>query len=252
METNFHRNEVMCMKNFRSKYLFDEPPLVVSPTIAKVIGLNEAIILQQIHYWLDKSQNVRDGHVWVFNSYAKWQEQFPFWSEATIKRTIKNLEKMNLLIVGNYNKRGFDKSKWYRINYEVFEQLMDKETEKKDMTDRSGQIDQMDQVNLTKWNGSSCTDDRVKLTKPIPDNTTDIYIKSNTKNDSKKTNIYDSSKMKGKTKNKNESMKSTQNKNKNDDVTSTNKRITEKSKGATKNVRSISNIRDLFKQNEQE
>lgn len=35
--------------------LFDEPPIVVSPTLAKMLGdLEEAAILQQIHYWTQK------------------------------------------------------------------------------------------------------------------------------------------------------------------------------------------------------
>jgi hypothetical protein len=64
-------------------------------------------------------------------------------------------------------------------------------------------------------------------------------------------NMDDSNNMKVKT--KNESMKSTQHKKKDEGIT--NKRITKKSKDATKsskNVRSISNIRDLFKQHKQE
>lgn len=52
------------------------------PTLATIIGLNESIILQQVHYWLkikEKSkQDYIDGHYWVYNTYEQWQEQFPF------------------------------------------------------------------------------------------------------------------------------------------------------------------------------
>ena len=37
------------------RLLIDEPPLMVLPSLAAVIGLNEAIMLQQIHYWLGLS-----------------------------------------------------------------------------------------------------------------------------------------------------------------------------------------------------
>lgn len=91
------------------------------PTLATLIGLNESIILQQIHYWLkhkEKSgQDYIDGHYWVYNTYEQWQEQFPFWSIMTIRRTMTKLENKGLLIAGNYNKAGFDKTKWYTINY---------------------------------------------------------------------------------------------------------------------------------------
>lgn len=40
-----------------SKLLIEEPPLQVLPSLAVTIGLNEAIIIQQIHYWLRDSRN---------------------------------------------------------------------------------------------------------------------------------------------------------------------------------------------------
>ncbi|WLF74824.1 hypothetical protein Q3V38_08385 [Limosilactobacillus fermentum] len=45
--------------------LIEEPPLQVLPSLAKSIGLNEAIVLQQIHYWIRKSNNLKDGHKWI-------------------------------------------------------------------------------------------------------------------------------------------------------------------------------------------
>ena len=36
-----------------SNLLFKEEPLVVNRLAAKVLGLNEAIVIQQIHYWLE-------------------------------------------------------------------------------------------------------------------------------------------------------------------------------------------------------
>ena len=98
--------------------LISEPPLQVLPSLAVKIGLNEAIVLQQIHYWLLKSNNVRDGYKWVYNSYSEWNKQFPFFSRNTMIRAFNSLEKQGLLITANYNKAGFDKTKWYRIDYE--------------------------------------------------------------------------------------------------------------------------------------
>lgn len=98
--------------------LISEPPLQVLPSLAKIVGLNEAIVLQQFHYWLERSNNTRDGYRWIYNSYSKWNEQFPFWSNATLRSTINNLEKQGFFITANYNKAGFDKTKWYRIDYE--------------------------------------------------------------------------------------------------------------------------------------
>lgn len=108
-----------------SKLLLDEQPLVLLPQLAIVIGLNEAIILQQINYWVKLKEKARakdaykDGNYWVYNTYEEWQKQFPFWSTKTIKRTIRNLEELEVLISTDiYNEKKYDKTKWYRIDYE--------------------------------------------------------------------------------------------------------------------------------------
>ena len=97
--------------------LLDEYPLLVFPSLAEKIGLNESIILQQVHYWLNKTNNKEDGNQWVYNTYDDWKKQFPFWSISTIRRAINNLENKGLLVTSNYNKMRADKTKWYTIDY---------------------------------------------------------------------------------------------------------------------------------------
>ena len=104
--------------------LISEPPLQVLPSLAKKLNsVDKAIILQQMHYWLMKSTNVKEGHRWIYNSATKWHEQFPWLSEKTIQRYLKDLEKKKLLITGNYNKAKFDRTKWYRIDYDALDNL---------------------------------------------------------------------------------------------------------------------------------
>jgi len=103
-----------------SKLLIHEPPLQVLPSLAEAIGLNEAIVIQQLHYWLQlpKGGKEQEGHKWIFNTYEEWAEQFPFWSVSTIQRTFASLEKSNLIISKQLNKKGHDMTKFYRINYD--------------------------------------------------------------------------------------------------------------------------------------
>jgi DnaA-like protein len=112
--------------------LINEHPLMVLPSLATKVGLNEAIILQQIHYWLDPgiNRNFREGVHWAYNTYKEWQKQFPFFSTRTIQRTIQSLEKNNLLIVRNFNKNQLDKTKWYTINYNTLNLLNDSSSRK--------------------------------------------------------------------------------------------------------------------------
>ena len=125
-----------------NRLLFDDPPVLVSPKLAKAVGLNEAIVLQQVHYWLEKNRkdrrNIRDGYAWVYNSYGGWTEQFSWWSESTVKRIFTGLEKSGLLVSGNYNKAKMDRTKWYRIDYEKLGTYAP-----------SGQFDPMEEVNVT-------------------------------------------------------------------------------------------------------
>ncbi|MCW6662914.1 hypothetical protein NHG29_01365 [Aerococcaceae bacterium NML160702] len=144
-----------------SNLLFDEYPLIVSAKLAEIIGLNEAIFIQQLHYWIKKDGKERDGKKWIYKSIKEWQEEdFAFWSDSTIKRIISSLNSSGLIEQSNYNKAGFDKTKWYTINY----------TNLQSVTNRIGQND------LT--HGSDCTDGagQVELT-----NTRD-YTETTTEN----------------------------------------------------------------------
>lgn len=123
-----------------SKVLFDTQPIVVDRTLAKAIGLNEAIILQQIHYWLKineaKKQNFYDGRYWTYNSISEWHKNdFSFWSEKTVARAFSKLEELNILIAGNYNADRRDRTKWYSIDYEILEQLVSVQMQKDKMTE---------------------------------------------------------------------------------------------------------------------
>ncbi|HJF30359.1 MAG TPA: hypothetical protein K8V56_01105 [Sporosarcina psychrophila] len=61
--------------------LIKESPLQVLPSLAMEVGLNAAVLLQQLHFRSLISTNVRDGHKWVYKTYEEWKnEEFPFWS----------------------------------------------------------------------------------------------------------------------------------------------------------------------------
>jgi uncharacterized phage protein (TIGR02220 family) len=106
-----------------SMLLIQDRPLMVLPKLAAKIGMNEAIVLQQVHYWLTLSKNLFEGRNWVFNTYEEWLLQFPFWSLSTMRRTMISLEKQGLLLSANWNKLKMDHTKWYTIDYERLQEL---------------------------------------------------------------------------------------------------------------------------------
>lgn len=108
------------------KLLIDEQPLQCQPSLAAALGsADEAIVLQQLHYWLSRTNNVqKDGHKWIYNSMADWLKQFPWIkSRARLNRYFDDLENRGLIITGNFNKAKFDKTKWYRIDYDALTDL---------------------------------------------------------------------------------------------------------------------------------
>jgi hypothetical protein len=135
-----------------SKLLIDEQPVLVLPKLAEAIGLNEAIILQQINYWLvihkkaNKQSHFRDGRWWVYNTAEGWQENFPWWSIPTIRRTLTKLRDAGFLLASDrYNKMPQDRTLWYTINYETVNQI-----DQAVSSEIPGTIDQNDQLQLSK------------------------------------------------------------------------------------------------------
>ncbi len=107
-----------------SKLLIEEEPLIILPALATVIGLEEALVLQQLHYWLNKSRNEHDGRKWVYNTYEEWQSQLPFMTIRTLQRVMANLvNKLELVAIHRFNSSNWDRTNWYSIKYENLEKL---------------------------------------------------------------------------------------------------------------------------------
>lgn len=91
--------------------------------IAIDFGVNAAIILQNIKYWVDHNRangtNFYDGRYWTFNSVKAFEELFPYMSANTIRNTLNKLQDAGLIVVGNYNKSAYDRTKWYALTEEA-------------------------------------------------------------------------------------------------------------------------------------
>lgn len=105
--------------------LLNEPPLIVLPSLACLVGLNEAIFLQQLHYWVIKSTHIHEGRKWVFNSKQEWNSQFPFMGHRTLERVIQKLSKAHVVISSNHNNTKYNRVKWYTIDYDALNKLID-------------------------------------------------------------------------------------------------------------------------------
>jgi len=90
-----------------------------SVEVAKKIGVEKAIIIQNIAYWMEyhKSNNkhVIDGKVWIYTTSKAMSDIMPYFSQQKIKRLLKQMVEDGTLEAGNFNKTKFDRTIWYTI-----------------------------------------------------------------------------------------------------------------------------------------
>lgn len=89
------------------------------PDIAERYGVNEAIILYNIAFWVDKNEknehNFFEGHYWTYNSTKAYKKQFPYMSERTIQRVIKNLIDEGIIVSGKFSSDSRDRTHYYTL-----------------------------------------------------------------------------------------------------------------------------------------
>jgi hypothetical protein len=92
--------------------------------IARRFGTDSAIFLQNIIYWCNKNKfngkHFYEGRYWTYNTADAFSSLFPFLTSRQVERIVNNLEKNGLLIVGNFNKNGYDRTKWFSVNETVY------------------------------------------------------------------------------------------------------------------------------------
>lgn len=116
-----------------SPLLINESPLQVLPSLAVALGnINEAIILQQIQYWLKNPKSGRlgeDGRKYIRDTVSEWNIQFPWLTERAIKTRLKSLKDKKIILTANLNKLKYDRTNWYSIDYDALNKLMQMHSE---------------------------------------------------------------------------------------------------------------------------
>lgn len=91
--------------------------------LAKKYGVNEAIFIYNIFFWLTHNEANRkhfyEGRYWTYNSKTAFSELFPFWTYAQVKTIIKKLHDNSVLLTGNYNGNTWDRTTWYSLSDEL-------------------------------------------------------------------------------------------------------------------------------------
>lgn len=139
-------------------WLNTKHPIVINPDLARHVGLNEAIILQQLNYWIEATESgiEHEGRRWVYNTQEQWREQFPFWSVDTVKRAFASLKKQRLILVKQLAKSKHDRTNYYSIDHARLDEM---EAQTRAVTDQ-GKLHQSKKAKPTSRTGLNAIDDQ--------------------------------------------------------------------------------------------
>jgi hypothetical protein len=90
------------------------------PQIAAKVGVTAAVIYQNLVFWTEKNaannRHKYDDRYWTYNSIKAFEALFPYLTTSQIRTAIRHLLENDLIVEGNYNKAGYDRTKWYSVN----------------------------------------------------------------------------------------------------------------------------------------
>jgi len=87
-----------------------------SRAIAEQHGEKAAVILQYLAHHIAKSKQVHDGRKWFFTTLDNLAAVFPYIKRSTIHDTLNALKDKGLLRIGDFNKKGYDRTCWYAFD----------------------------------------------------------------------------------------------------------------------------------------
>jgi hypothetical protein len=87
------------------------------PGVAAEVGLNAAVIYQNIRWWCEKNaangKHCHEGRHWTYNSVKAFSDLFPYLTTEQIRRALQRLEDAGYIGVGNFNNTPTDRTKWF-------------------------------------------------------------------------------------------------------------------------------------------
>lgn len=96
-----------------------------SVELAEQYGIECAILIQHFQFWIEQNQmmkrNFHDDRTWMYQTQKEIAAIYPYWNRDKVQDLTQKLVDFGVIIKGNYNKKGFDKTTWYAFkNEEMF------------------------------------------------------------------------------------------------------------------------------------
>ena len=98
-----------------------------SVELAESLGVDEAIMLQNLIFWIQKNKangtnmheieidGVLERRTWTYNSAVAWTKLFPYWTTNQIQRILLSLRTKNVIVTGNFSDDPTDRTLWYAL-----------------------------------------------------------------------------------------------------------------------------------------
>ncbi|MEQ8673159.1 MAG: hypothetical protein RLP44_32040 [Aggregatilineales bacterium] len=119
-------------------HLYDDDILIVSKPLARAFGLSASIILRRLAHWLRRNQEIeerfeegtrrhfKDDRWWAYNTYEQWSNDVGgIIAPRTIRTIFGSFEDLGIVASSSdYNKLKIDNTKWYTIDFDIYEAAM--------------------------------------------------------------------------------------------------------------------------------
>ncbi len=168
---NIHNIEAKNLNTYNCNRFFS------SELAAKLQDVNAAVILQQLHYWLQKDVGEVVGGVrYIYNSFENWvKTQFEWLSSWQFRKSMSLLRELGIIKVIRYKAKQWNQTNYYTIDYSRLDEfrmgestknepISDPEisteenaesTEKSDLCDSSSRSEDTSQLEM--WNTANHT-----------------------------------------------------------------------------------------------
>lgn len=128
--------------------LLDEQPVMFMKRLAVEIGVESAIIIQQLQFEIEDCRTGKDNYIdkqyWIYTSQEKLYERvFSFWSKAIFDSYFENLVGLGFIKYKKTDESGY---LYYTLNQDLLSKLQE-EVRKKDEEKRLKKAKQMEVSN---------------------------------------------------------------------------------------------------------
>ena len=154
--------------------------------LAMKYGIEEAILIENFAFWIKKNAangvNYVDGEYWTYNTAKALEELFPYMNLKKIQRILVKLEELKILKSDNFNKKAYDRTKWYCIIDPEIKNMYQLNFVSTELRTEKKALDKMSNEENQELSTEECkpldkmSNGMFKNVQPIPDINSDIKI----------------------------------------------------------------------------